>query len=842
MGINSASDYAHLRTSLLNREITPDTTGNPIFDRLLRAMSQQKSYRSRTKLDLAVLIRHALRHEATRRDAKDTSPLLEIPHFEGMPDPKQWRAVSITAHKGEQGECLTSLPWKPDWLLPNEEPADEKAARAAKLSRGEPERHSPDLFLRELEKEHYRSPGQRTAVRTALTMPSGSTLLITLPTGEGKSLVFDSLGHFGAGNGVPGVIPVIVPTVALALDHEKSIQERLKTDRPFAYVGGANNRHEIKDAIERGEQGLCFMAPEAACGALQDVLLKANRTGLLTAFVIDEAHLVEAWGSDFRTDFPMLSALRAKMMADEESENQVRTILLSATLTQMAVDTLAILFSDGKKPMAIVNGVRLRPELHFYTARNIVSEEDRRRRVLEAVAHLPRPLILYASTPDEVKSWHAILQREGYGNLAQFHGRTSPTERGKVLQAWRDGTLDMVVGNSAFGLGIDFPHVRTVVHACMPETLDRFYQEVGRGGRDGCSSVSILIPAHNDRHIAESLNRQKIITLERGRQRWLSMFEHPDRETLKGSHKYRLRLNVAPSVDTQDIDQVSLRSTDWNARILTVMARAGLIRILRRNNDKKTGYPWAEVEIIRHDHMEEAAWDEIRKLRTAIRANNDENLKAIKQYISGATCPAPLLSEIYTTDRFAEHETIVPVCSGCPACGVTGNSLNEDPPVPAQPWPVLRHLTPHVTSRFDHNNLLVVEYPVHNWDKSRFQRELGETFQNLHLHGFTNLFLLGPDRIHLPEKPLSFVTRHPFFVSRGSSWLHRSLLPPGPDIVFMLPDFIQKTPLNSGHDGYERLIFMPDSMRDPSRTNRTFLDAYSGNTIRFETFRLQVRT
>jgi ATP-dependent DNA helicase RecQ len=833
---SAVNDFAHVRLALLNGGADGERTGRPVFDRLLGALDRELSYRPRTGLDQAVLVRHVLRYETVHRNDAEIAPSLELGQLRSKIDAKVWSAVGVQLRQGKHGPVVTASPWEPKWLSPDNEAADYRVALEKYLRGDEHETSNPDPFLRILGKESYRSPGQRVAVRSAIIAPPGSTLLVTLPTGEGKSLVFESLGHFGTGSGPPGVTPVIVPTVALALDHQKSAQKMLNTDRPFAYIGGSSSRSTICEAIINGNQGLCFMAPESACGPLQKVLLEAARKGYIGTFVIDESHLVEAWGSDFRTSFPLLSALRARMLSETNPQFQIRTLLLSATLTQMAVDTLKSLFSE--KDMGVVNGARLRPELHFFTA-PFATEDIRRQRVLEAVAHLPRPLILYASKPDEVNEWHAILCQQGYGNLAKFHGGTSSEDRELILDAWRDGRLDMVVGNSAFGLGIDYPHVRTVIHACLPETLDRFYQEVGRGGRDGRASVSLLIPAYNDKSIAENLNRQKIITLELGRQRWRSMFEHGDRKTLKGRHRYGLRLNVSPSYEQDDLDKVGLRSVDWNDRILTVMARAGIIRILDRYSDKETDYPWAEVEILK-DHDTEEAWENIGRLREAIHENNADNLKGIMQYARGTVCPAPLLSRIYTTNVFTEFEHIGQVCSGCPVCGNGGNNASYEAPTPCYPWGVSRSISPDLASSFDHNNLFVVEYQSSKLHTSQFQREIRETFQNLREYGFTNLLILGSDHEEIGDKALALDASRPFFVNRGRGWLNRSMLPPGPEIVFLLPAFVQVTPLQPAKERWERLVFIPNNMRDPTRPDRLFLDSYSGSNTHFESFRLMV--
>jgi ATP-dependent DNA helicase RecQ len=317
------------------------------------------------------------------------------------------------------------------------------------------------------------------------------------------------------------------------------------------------------------------------------------------------------------------------------------------------------------------------------------------------------------------------------------------------------------------------------------------------------------------------------------------MFEHGDRKTLKGRHRYGLRLNVSPSYEQDDLDKVGLRSVDWNDRILTVMARAGIIRILDRYSDKETDYPWAEVEILK-DHDTEEAWENIGRLREAIHENNADNLKGIMQYARGTVCPAPLLSRIYTTNVFTEFEHIGQVCSGCPVCGNGGNNASYEAPTPCYPWGVSRSISPDLASSFDHNNLFVVEYQSSKLHTSQFQREIRETFQNLREYGFTNLLILGSDHEEIGDKALALDASRPFFVNRGRGWLNRSMLPPGPEIVFLLPAFVQVTPLQPAKERWERLVFIPNNMRDPTRPDRLFLDSYSGSNTHFESFRLMV--
>ena len=106
------------------------------------------------------------------------------------------------------------------------------------------------------------------------------------------------------------------------------------------------------------------------------------------------------------------------------------------------------------------------------------------------------------------------------------HGDTPSDIRSDVVDQWRSGELDSVVATSAFGLGMDKSDVRAVIHACVPESVDRFYQEVGRGGRDGNACVSVLVHTEKDIQTARKISSTKVITIEEGLLRWKDMVEH----------------------------------------------------------------------------------------------------------------------------------------------------------------------------------------------------------------------------------------------------------------------------------------------------------------------------
>ncbi|PBY07334.1 helicase-related protein, partial [Pseudomonas aeruginosa] len=140
----------------------------------------------------------------------------------------------------------------------------------------------------------------------------------------------------------------------------------------------------------------------------------------------------------------------------------------------------------------MVSAVHLRPEPQdwFYKAS---SPQEKQKRVLESLRYAPRPFILYVTKREDVAQWNTTLRCSGgLHRIATFDGGTPDRERKRIIEEWAANRLDGIVATSAFGVGLDKSDVRTVIHATIPETLDRYYQEVGRGGRDGKSSVSLL--------------------------------------------------------------------------------------------------------------------------------------------------------------------------------------------------------------------------------------------------------------------------------------------------------------------------------------------------------------
>lgn len=479
---------------------------------------------------------------------------------------------------------VVALPWKSDWLTHSEKIDHIEARREQDDFPGDGMVYAMSQAAN-LSWTTYRSAAQKAAVDNWIFAAPGSTTLVTLPTGGGKSLctLLPPWYETRGGKRIHGTTLVVVPTVALALDQEKQAERFFQKahgdfSKPISRTGDTSteDRQAIESALRDGRLPILYTSPESLLGTrLYDVCLKAASQGLISRFVIDEAHLVQSWGAGFRPEFQLLGAYRKRLL--QASNGKLCTLLLSATIGEKSRDTLETLFSEKGK-LIVVQANRLRPEIGYWLHLSN-SDKMRRQRVLEALRFLPRPLILYVTRPDQARQWEEDLYDDGYRRLASFSGETDALTRHRLIREWDQNKIDIMVATSAFGLGVDKSDVRAVVHATLPENIDRFYQEVGRGGRDGYSSVSLLCAAHDshedkdDMRLAYSL-MPKHITNDKALPRWLGMIESSSSE---GDLRWVDRDSVPAGQPDMGRNE---RNREWNDHLLLMMQRSGLIELI----------------------------------------------------------------------------------------------------------------------------------------------------------------------------------------------------------------------------------------------------------------------
>jgi ATP-dependent DNA helicase RecQ len=306
-------------------------------------------------------------------------------------------------------------------------------------------------------------PGQAEAVRVVV---AGRDALVVLPTGYGKSAIYEL-----AALTLDGPTIVVSPLLALQRDQVEAIGE----DEAAALNSQLSHarREEVFERLEADELEFVLLAPEQLADDSTVERLAATRPSL---FVVDEAHCVSEWGHDFRPDYLRLGAVR-------EALGGPALLALTATASPPVraeiVDRLRM-----RDPELIVRGFD-RPNIHL-AVETYFDEKPKDEALAERVAAAPKPGIVYAAT-------HARAEHlaDRLGGRA-YHAGLGKSEREEVQQAFMDGELDVIVATIAFGMGVDKPNVRFVFHAEISESLDSYYQELGRAGRDGEPARAIL--------------------------------------------------------------------------------------------------------------------------------------------------------------------------------------------------------------------------------------------------------------------------------------------------------------------------------------------------------------
>ncbi|WPB76259.1 DNA topoisomerase 3 [Archangium violaceum] len=328
-------------------------------------------------------------------------------------------------------------------------------------------------------------PYQEAVCRAAT---EGKDLLLVMPTGAGKSLCYQLPGLARAGTTL-----VISPLIALMEDQVARLQSLgLAAERIHSGRDRATSRQVCADYLE-GRLDFLFIAPERL-GVPGFVELLARRTPALVA--VDEAHCISQWGHDFRPDYRLLGA-RLPMLRPSP------VIALTATATpDVQRDIVQQLGLEGAKDTPA------RTFIHGFRRTNIAIEvrelnpsqrSDAIRELLADPSH--RPAIVYASTRKHAERYTEELGADFH--TGTYHAGMSASERDEVQTAFLGGRLEVIVATTAFGMGIDKADVRTVVHAALPASLEGYYQELGRAGRDGKPSRAVLLHSFIDRRTHE---------------------------------------------------------------------------------------------------------------------------------------------------------------------------------------------------------------------------------------------------------------------------------------------------------------------------------------------------
>jgi len=324
-------------------------------------------------------------------------------------------------------------------------------------------------------------PGQERAIASVL---AGRDTLVVLPTGGGKSLCFQVPALM-----LPGLTVVVSPLISLMKDQVDALNAR---GLAAAFINSTLTSSQVSDRLARAGRGdikLLYVAPERFDVGTTAERLRSMGVSLLA---VDEAHCISEWGHDFRPSYLRMRDVRERLGAPP-------TIALTATATPEVRKDIALQLAL-RNPSIIVTGFD-RTNLHYHVlpTRNEQEKDDA---LVQTLRDQEGVAVIYASTRRNVERIAGVLERARVSATA-YHAGLDDAHRHDVQESFMNERVRAIVATNAFGMGIDKPNVRLVVHHAMPGTLEAYYQEAGRAGRDGNHSECVLLHSFPDRFTHE---------------------------------------------------------------------------------------------------------------------------------------------------------------------------------------------------------------------------------------------------------------------------------------------------------------------------------------------------
>ena len=323
-------------------------------------------------------------------------------------------------------------------------------------------------------------PGQAEIVQAVL---SGRNTLAIMPTGGGKSLCFQLPALCR-----DGVTVVISPLIALMRDQVRALKAVGVEAGALTSGNTDEETEEVFAAIDEGRLKLLYMAPERlASGAALGLLRRAN----CSLIAVDEAHCVSQWGHDFRPDYLRIGELRRSL--------RVPLAAFTATADEETRAEIVTRLFDGEAPATFLRGFD-RPNIHLAFA---VKTGPREQILRFAAARKGQSGIVYCGTRAKTEVLAQALREAGHSAVA-YHGGMEADERRRVETRFQREDGLIVVATIAFGMGIDKPDIRWVAHADLPKSIEGYYQEIGRGGRDGLPAETLTLYGPDDIRLRRS--------------------------------------------------------------------------------------------------------------------------------------------------------------------------------------------------------------------------------------------------------------------------------------------------------------------------------------------------
>ena len=427
---------------------------------------------------------------------------------------------------------------------------------------------------------------QREVIESVLM---GRNTLAIMPTGAGKSLTYQLPALF-----LPHTMLVVSPLIALMQD------QRLKAEGANIAVEKIDStltkaqREEADAALHAGIPKLLYVTPERLEN--RDFLAELKQAGV-SLFVVDEAHTIAQWGHDFRPAYLGLGYARKEL-------GNPPLLALTATATEDVIQE--ILEQFHAKDAAVLNAGSERTNL-FFAVHPTVNNDAKMDRLMQMIANEEGSGLVYTASVRSANELYDMLKDAGI-SVGRYHGKMSARDRERAQQEFMDDTNKVMIATKAFGLGIDKPNIRFVFHYEFPDSLETYYQEAGRAGRDGLPSKAVLLFRLEDKRI----------------QTYFSAGRYPRAEELR---------RVLESLSPHEARSAEVIAALSEVGLRRVQAILYLLRELKAIRRVRIGYVLAKDEPITEAHVEAllAAYQE--------RAESDTTrLDEMMQYAESVQC------------------------------------------------------------------------------------------------------------------------------------------------------------------------------------------------------------